>query len=52
MPGHRKGLRKKLVDRSVYELIGKIEGVLLSIYMILKIADTAYWAFVQSPGSV
>ena len=40
---------KKLVDRSVYELIGKIEGVLLGIYMILKIADTAYWAFVQSP---
>jgi molybdopterin-containing oxidoreductase family membrane subunit len=41
---------KKLVDRSVYELIGKIEGILLSIYVLLKIADTAYWAFVQSPG--
>ena len=41
--------RKKLVDRSVYELIGKVEAVLLCIYMVLKIADTAYWAFVQSP---
>jgi menaquinone reductase, integral membrane subunit len=40
---------KKLVDRSVYELIGKIEGVLLSIYAVLKIADTANWAFIQSP---
>jgi len=42
--------RKKLVDRSVYELIGKIEGVLLGVYMVLKIADTAYWGLVQSPG--
>ncbi len=41
--------RKKLVDRSVYELIGKIEGCLLGAYMVLKIADTAYWGFVQSP---
>lgn len=40
---------KKLVDRSVYELIGKIEGALLGIYMILKIADTANWAFGLSP---
>ena len=37
------------MDRSVYELIGKIEGVLLGVYMVLKIADTAYWGFVQSP---
>ncbi|HYA43816.1 MAG TPA: menaquinone reductase integral membrane subunit QrcD [Syntrophobacteraceae bacterium] len=41
---------KKLVDRSVYDLIGKIEGVLLSVYIVLKIADTAYWGLVQSPG--
>lgn len=41
--------RKRLVDRSVYELIGKIEGCLLGGYMVLKIADTAYWAFVLSP---
>ena len=48
--GIEKVSRKKLVDRSVYELIGKIEGVLLGVYMVLKIADTAYWGFVQSPG--
>ncbi|MHC1729829.1 MAG: menaquinone reductase integral membrane subunit QrcD [Syntrophobacteraceae bacterium] len=41
--------RKRLVDRSVYDLIGKIEGCLLGGYMVLKIADTAYWAFVLSP---
>jgi menaquinone reductase, integral membrane subunit len=40
---------KKLIDRSVYDLIGKIEGGLLSFYIILKISDTAYWAFGQSP---
>ncbi|MEN6440430.1 MAG: menaquinone reductase integral membrane subunit QrcD [Syntrophobacter sp.] len=40
---------KKLVDRSVYDLIGKIEGGLLGAYMILKIADTAYWAFGLAP---
>ena len=41
--------RKKLVDRSVYELLAKIVGPLLSVYIVLKIADTLYWAFVQSP---
>ena len=48
--GIEKVSKKKLVDRSVYELIGKIEGVLLGVYMVLKIADTAYWGLVQSPG--
>lgn len=41
--------RKKLVDYSVYELIGKIVATLLSIYIVLKIIDTVYWAFFQSP---
>jgi molybdopterin-containing oxidoreductase family membrane subunit len=41
--------RKKLVDRSVYELIAKIEGTLLAIYMVFKITDTAYWAFGMAP---
>lgn len=41
--------RKKLVDRSVYELIAKIVGSLLSIYIVLKIVDTVYWALFQSP---
>jgi menaquinone reductase, integral membrane subunit len=41
---------KQLVDRSVYELLGKVCGVLLSIYMVLKIIDTLYWALVLAPG--
>lgn len=41
--------RKKLVDRSVYELIARIVGTLLSIYIVLKIVDTVYWALFQSP---
>lgn len=41
---------KQLVDRSVYELIAKIVGTILSIYMVLKIADTLYWAFVTAPA--
>ncbi|MFZ2445081.1 MAG: menaquinone reductase integral membrane subunit QrcD [Syntrophobacteraceae bacterium] len=40
---------KTLIDRSVYDLIGKIEGGLLGFYMILKISDTAYWAFGLAP---
>lgn len=40
---------KKLVDRTVYELIAKIEGTLLLIYMVFKIADTLYWAFGLAP---
>ncbi|SFM52771.1 menaquinone reductase integral membrane subunit QrcD [Thermodesulforhabdus norvegica] len=41
--------RRPLVDRSVYELIGKIEGSILAIYIMLKIADTLYWAMVTAP---
>jgi len=36
--------RKKLVDRSVYQMIGKLEGWLLLSYMVFKSADTIYWA--------
>ncbi|SMC23129.1 prokaryotic molybdopterin-containing oxidoreductase family, membrane subunit [Desulfacinum hydrothermale DSM 13146] len=42
--------RKQLVDRSVYELIGKIEGGLLLTYLILKGLDTLYWALDTAPG--
>lgn len=42
--------RKQLVDRSVYELIGKIEGGLLLAYLILKGLDTLYWALDTAPG--
>lgn len=41
--------RKRLVDQSVYELIAKIVGRLLLIYIVLKIADTLYWALVLAP---
>lgn len=42
--------RKQLVDRSVYELLAKIVGGLLTIYIILKIVDTLYWALDLAPG--
>lgn len=41
--------RKQLVDRSIYDLLGRIVGRLLLIYIILKIADTLYWALVLAP---
>lgn len=41
---------KQLVDRSVYELIGKIVATLLSVYMVFKIIDTLYWALVLAPS--
>ncbi len=42
--------RKRLVDDSVYALIGKITGWLLTIYITLKIVDTLNWAFNIAPG--
>ncbi len=39
---------KKLVDRSVYELLAKIVGTLLTVYIVLKIADTLYWLLVTA----
>ncbi len=41
---------KKLVDNSVYELIAKLEGWLLAVYITLKLADTLYWAFKTVPS--
>lgn len=41
---------KQLVDWSVYELIGKIVGGLLSVYIILKIIDTLHWALDLAPS--
>jgi len=42
--------RKQLVDRSVYDLIAKIVAGFLTIYIILKIIDTLYWALDLAPG--
>jgi molybdopterin-containing oxidoreductase family membrane subunit len=41
--------RKTLVDRSVYELIGKLEGGLLLAYLVFKGMDTLYWAMDTAP---
>ena len=45
-----KATRKRLVDHSVYDLIGKICGRLLAFYITLKILDTLYWALVVAPS--
>jgi len=41
---------RKLVDRSVYELLAKIVAIFLSAYIVLKILDTLYWALDLAPG--
>jgi Ni/Fe-hydrogenase subunit HybB-like protein len=41
---------KQLVPRSVLSLMGKIAGSLLAAYMVVKIADTIYWAAVTAPS--
>jgi len=40
----QKATGKNLVKRSVFDLLGKISGWLLTAYIILKIVDTASWA--------
>jgi len=41
---------KQLVKRSVFNLLAKIAGTLLAVYMILKILDTWYWAVFTAPS--
>lgn len=41
---------KKLVKQNVYELLGKISGWMIGTYMVAKIIDTLYWAFVTAPS--
>jgi menaquinone reductase, integral membrane subunit len=41
---------KKLVKDNVTELLGKIAGWTMASYVIAKIADTLYWAFVTAPS--
>ncbi|UCF94809.1 MAG: polysulfide reductase NrfD [Desulfobacterales bacterium] len=43
-------VRKKLVQDNVIELLAKIAGWMLATYVIAKIFDTAYWAFVTAPS--
>jgi len=41
---------KKLVKQNVYELLAKISGWMIGTYIIAKIVDTLYWAFVTAPS--
>ena len=41
--------RKKLVKPSVYQLLGKISGILLIVYVLFKTADTLYWINSTTP---
>ncbi|MDD2388585.1 MAG: polysulfide reductase NrfD [Desulfobacterales bacterium] len=41
---------KKLVKQNVYELLGKISGWMIGTYIVAKIIDTLYWAFVTAPA--
>ena len=42
--------RKQLVDPFIYSRLGRISGVLLSAYVVAKLADTLVWIFVTLPG--
>ena len=41
---------KQLVDRFIYSRLGRISGVILSGYVVAKLADTLVWIFVTLPG--
>jgi len=42
--------RKKLVKDNVVQLLAKISGWMMLTYIVAKIADTLYWAFVTLPA--
>jgi menaquinone reductase, integral membrane subunit len=42
--------RKKLVKDNVIELLAKISGWMITTYIIAKIIDTIYWAYVTAPS--
>lgn len=42
--------RKRLVDPAVLSKLGRITGVLLSVYVVAKLVDTIVWIFVTLPG--
>lgn len=41
---------KKFVKDNVYDLLAKISGWMIASYIIAKIADTVYWAWVTAPS--
>jgi Ni/Fe-hydrogenase subunit HybB-like protein len=42
--------KKKLVRREVLWELAKISGYLLAFYMVVKLVDTWYWAYVYAPS--
>lgn len=42
--------RRQLVPRSTLSKLGKLSAILMFIYLILKTADTIYWANVTAPA--
>ena len=45
-----KAVRKKLVKDNVIELLAKISGWMLALYMVAKIIDTLWWALATAPS--
>jgi len=43
--------RRRLVDHKVLVKLGRISGILLSIYIVAKLVDTVVWIFVTLPAS-
>jgi menaquinone reductase, integral membrane subunit len=43
--------RKRLVRRQVYQLLARISGLLLAVYVLAKTLDTLVWINRTSPGS-
>ena len=43
--------RKKLVPKNAIQLLAKVSGWLLALYMVLKIADTLAWIYDIVPGA-
>ncbi|MEZ4386421.1 MAG: NrfD/PsrC family molybdoenzyme membrane anchor subunit [Candidatus Krumholzibacteriia bacterium] len=41
--------RKQLVDRRVLVELGRISGIMLSVYVVAKLLDTVVWIFVTLP---
>jgi molybdopterin-containing oxidoreductase family membrane subunit len=42
---------KQLVKPEVIQLLAKIAGWMLASYMVVKVADTLWWAFKTAPGA-
>ena len=43
--------KKELVKREVFDTLGKVSGILLTVYVLLKTVDTLIWINSTSPGA-